>query len=129
MPNLSPCVVTVTSDGQPLQDAIVSFYTTDPKFRWVPGATTDAAGKAVMVTHGQYFGAVDGDYTITVQKTERESFDTQNPPQTIKVYTLIDPKFADATTSPLKIKVAGKTNETVDVGKQIKEVLRTESPM
>ena len=129
MPKLSPCTVTVQSEGQPLQGAEVAFHHSDQDFRWNPGATTDAAGKAAMVTHGQYFGVVDGDYVVTVSKIEREPFDQERPPKEVKVYTFIDPKFCDPKTSPLKISVAGKTTQSVDVGKEIKEVLRMESPM
>ena len=129
MPKLSSCVITVQSDGQPLEGVVVAFHHSDPAFRWAPGATTNAAGKAVMVTHGQYFGVVDGDYVITVSKMERESFDPAKPPREIKVYTLIDAQFSNPKTSPLKISVAGKTAQTVDVGKGIKEILRMESPM
>ena len=129
MPKLSSCTVTVQSDGQPFENAVVEFHHPDPTFRWTPSATTNTAGKAVMVTHGQYFGVVDGDYVITVNKTERAAFDPEKPPKEVKVYTFVDPKFCDPKTSPLKIGVAGKTVQTVDVGKAVWEVLRTESPM
>lgn len=129
MPKLSSCTVTILGDGQPVQGAVVGFHHSDPNFRWSPGGTTDAAGKAEMVTYGQYFGVVDGDYIVTVTKTERETFDPEKPPKEVKIFTAVDPKFADPTTSTLKIKVAGKTTETFDVGKSVKEVLRVEAPM
>ncbi|MDR2115931.1 MAG: hypothetical protein LBP87_06085 [Planctomycetaceae bacterium] len=129
MPKLVSCVVTVLSEGQPLADVDVAFHSSDPTFKWESNATTDRNGKAVMVTHSQFFGAVEGEYSVTVTKLERETFDQERPPKQIKVFTLTDVQYTDPQKTPLKIKVSGKTAQTFDVGKTGKNVLRLESPM
>jgi hypothetical protein len=129
MPKLVPCTVTILSEGQPLPDVKVDFNSDDPTFRWQAGATTDANGVAKMVTYGRYFGVVEGEYSVTVTKLEREDFDPEHPPKLIKVFTLTDPQYTDPKTTPLKIKVSGKTVQSFDVGKTEKTVLRQENPM
>ncbi|MDR2754245.1 MAG: hypothetical protein LBC20_00930 [Planctomycetaceae bacterium] len=129
MPKLVSCVVTVLSEGQPLADVDVAFHSADPTFKWGSNATTDHNGKAVMVTYGQFFGAVEGEYSVTVTKLERETFDKDRPPKQIKVFTLTDAQYTDPKKTPLKINVSGKTAQTFDVGKTGKNVLRLESPM
>jgi hypothetical protein len=117
------------SEGQPLSDVDVAFHSSDPTFKWGSNATTDSNGKAVMVTYGQFFGAVEGDYSVTITKLEREIFDKEHPPKQIKVFTLTDTQYTDPKTTPLKIIVSGKTAQTFDVGKTGKNVLRLENPM
>ncbi|MDR0336162.1 MAG: hypothetical protein LBI18_03630 [Planctomycetaceae bacterium] len=129
MPRLVPCVVTVLSEGQPLSEVDVAFHSSDSTFRWGSNATTDSNGKAVMATYGQFFGVVEGEYSVTVTKLERETFDNEHPPKQIKVFTLTDVQYTNPQTTPLKITVSGKTTQTFDVGKTGKNVLRLESPM
>ena len=127
LPPLVPCTVTILSDGQPLADAQVSFHSDDPAFKWSPGNFTDSSGTAQMVTYGRFFGVVEGEYTVTVSKVERESFDPENPPRQVRVYTYTDAKFTDPATTPLRIKVEGRrVTETFDVGPTEKTVLRME---
>jgi hypothetical protein len=82
-----------------------------------------------MVTYGQFLGAVEGEYSVTVIKLERETFDRERPPKQIKVFTLTDVQYTNPKTTPLKINVSGKTAQTFDVGKTGKNMLRLESPM
>jgi hypothetical protein len=126
MPKLLSCTVTILSEGQPLPNVNVDFHSADPDFRWQAGATTDANGVAKMVTYSRYFGAVEGEYSVTVAKLERETFDPEHPPKSVKVFTLTDPQYVDPKTTPLKIKVSGKTVQSFDVGKTGKTVLRQE---
>jgi len=72
------------------------------------------------------FDAPEGDYVVTVSKSQRESFDPEKPPRTVKVFSRVDPKLTDPKTTPLKIKVSGKTAETFDVGKTGEYFLREE---
>jgi hypothetical protein len=129
MPELVPCEIKILSDGQPLPDVEVAFHHSDPNFRWQPGATTNSNGVAKMVTYGQFFGVVKGDYTVTVTKTERETFDPAHPPKQVKVFTFTDPKLTDPKTSPLTINVSGKTTQSFEVGQTEKKVLRLEDAM
>ncbi|MDR2439489.1 MAG: DUF4198 domain-containing protein [Planctomycetaceae bacterium] len=126
MPKLVSCTVTILSEGQPLPNVEVDFHSADPNFKWQAGATTDANGVAKMVTYSRYFGAVEGEYAVTVTKLERETFDPEHPPKLVKVFTLTDPQYIDPKTTPLKIKVSGKTVQSFDVGKTGKTVLRQE---
>ncbi|MDR0609264.1 MAG: DUF4198 domain-containing protein [Planctomycetaceae bacterium] len=127
MPKLVPCTVTILSEGQPLPHVEVDFHSADPDFKWQAGATTDANGVAKMVTYSRYFGAVEGEYAVTVTKLERETFDPEHPPKSVKVFTLTDPQYIDPQTTPLKINVSGKTVQSFDVGKTGNTVLRQES--
>jgi len=126
MPKLVPVTVTILSEGKPLADAQVTFHRGDPTFKWTPGNLTGASGTTQMVTYGRFFGVVEGEYTVTVSKLERETFDPAHPPRQVRVYTLTDPKFTDPVATPLKISVRGKTTETFDVGALGKTVLRME---
>lgn len=129
MPRLYPCELTVTSESVPFADAMIGFYSTDPEFKWGIGAITGADGKARMVTHGQYFGVPEGDYVVTVMKTEREEFDPEKPPRTVKVFTYTAPEYTERSTTPLKISIGkGKKVETLEIGKTEKQVLRSEPP-
>lgn len=126
MPPLVECNVKILSEGQPLPDVNVDFYSTDPNFRWNASATTDANGNARMVTYGRFFGVAKGEYVVTVSKLEREEFDPEKPPRQVRVFTLTDAQFTDRRTTPLKITVSGKTTETFDVGKTGNSVLHME---
>jgi hypothetical protein len=127
MPKLVSCTVTILSEGQPLSNVDVDFHSADPDFKWQAGATTDVNGVAKMVTYSRYFGAVEGEYAVTVTKLKRETFDPEHPPKLVKVFTLTDPQYIDPKTTPLKIKVSGKTVQSFDVGKTGDTLLRQEN--
>ena len=126
MPKLVECNVKILSEGQPLPDVSVEFHSDDPAFRWSASATTDENGNARMVTYSQFFGAAEGEYAVTVSKLEREEFDPEKPPRQVRVFTLTDAQYTSPKTTPLRIKVSGKTTETFDVGKTGQNVLRME---
>jgi len=126
MPKLVDCTVKILSEGKPLPDVIVEFHSDDPAFKWGASAVTDTNGDARMVTYSRFFGVVEGEYTVTVSKLERETFDPEKPPRQVRVFTLTDAQFTDRRTTPLKITVSGKTTETFDVGKTGNNVLRME---
>jgi hypothetical protein len=129
MPKLVSCTVTILSEGQALADVDVAFHSDDPNFRWGASATTDANGVAKMVTYGRYFGVAEGEYAVTVSKLERETFNPEHPPKQVKVFTLTDIQYTNPKTTPLKIKVSGKTIQSYDVGKTGKIVLRKEDAL
>jgi len=126
MPKLVDCTVKILSEGEPLPDVIVEFHNDDPAFKWGASAVTDTNGDARMVTYSRYFGVVEGEYAVTVSKLERETFDPDNPPRQVRVFTLTDAQYTDPKATPLKIRVSGRTTETFDVGKTGKTVLRME---
>lgn len=126
MPKLVACTVTVLSEGQPLPGVTVEFHRDDPNFKWSASAVANEKGEANMVTYSRFFGVVEGEYTVTVSKLERETFDPEKPPRQVKVFTLTEAQYIDPKTSPLKIKVSGKTMKSFDVGKTGNNVLRME---
>ncbi|MCL2623091.1 MAG: carboxypeptidase-like regulatory domain-containing protein [Planctomycetaceae bacterium] len=70
MPRLYPATVTVMQDGKPLAGAEVFLLNLDTSVNWPVGAITNASGVAVLRTNGQYPGAPEGQYKVTVRKTE-----------------------------------------------------------
>ena len=126
MPPLVECNVRILSEGQPLPDVTVELHSAAPSFQWGSSGVTDANGNARMVTYSQFFGAVEGEYAVTVSKLEREEFNPDNPPRQVRVFTLTEAQYTDPRTTPLNITVSGRTTETFDVGKTGREVLRME---
>jgi hypothetical protein len=68
MPDLTPCTVTVTYKGQPVQDATVTLAPKSGQFS--AAGTTDARGKAVMKTNAMYDGVVPGEFLVSITKLE-----------------------------------------------------------
>ncbi|MCL2118549.1 MAG: Ig-like domain-containing protein [Planctomycetaceae bacterium] len=71
LPQLYPVTLTITMDGQPLENALVNFFAEDKAIsKWTVGSITDSHGKAIIVTHGQFRGAPAGKFKVCVRKTE-----------------------------------------------------------
>ena len=130
LPKLYPVTLTITMDGQPLEDALVNLYTEDQSIsKWTVGSTTNAEGKAVIVTHGQFRGAPEGKFKVCVRKVELEGEQqilensqsglvVDSPgvgtgmPKTIEH---VDPKFGSRATTTLEI-------EIIPQGKKMTEI-------
>ncbi|MCL2622354.1 MAG: hypothetical protein FWD31_01705 [Planctomycetaceae bacterium] len=94
-------------------------YTEDKAIaNWTIGSVTDADGKAIIVTHGQFRGAPAGKFKVCVSKRElpRSSMGSDMPsivgpqiqptagmPQVIEH---VDPIFGKPESSPLEIEVS-----------------------
>ena len=104
MPRLFPVVLTITLDDQPLANAVVTFYTeNESDAKWTVGSYTDANGKAIIVTHGQFHGAPAGKFKVCVVKKEAEGEGAS-----LKVTNFVDTVFADPKSTPLSIEVTSK---------------------
>ena len=125
MPLLVPFEITLTAEGAPVENAGVTLHSTTPDFKWVVGGFTDARGRATIATQGRYLGVPEGEYAVTVEKTESEQYDPENPPPTVRFYTYTKPEYNDPEQTPLKVNVTRRNrSETLDVGKLEKSVLR-----
>ncbi|MDR1491221.1 MAG: DUF4198 domain-containing protein [Planctomycetaceae bacterium] len=129
LPKLYPCIITITQDGKPLEDAGVELAAEDQsaaKYRAV--TKTDAEGKAVMSTYG-HNGAPAGKYKVVVSKKVDDDFvygtssTGDKEIQKYNTYRTVEPKYSDAKTTPHEIEITGKEKRaeaTFDVGKAIK---------
>lgn len=77
MPELTPCTITVTYKGEPVEGASVLLSPQSGKYS--AAGTTDASGNAVMKTDGNYEGVVAGEFLATVTKLEK--LDYVAPPE------------------------------------------------
>jgi hypothetical protein len=84
----------------------------------------------VLKTQGRYEGVVEGDYKVTVIKTEIEPgvVINEETEEAIlgKAWNLVETRFGNVASTPLTLKVAGKkTTETLGVGAVVKEEMRS----
>ncbi len=130
-----PVSITITQDGQPLADADVSLFPPDLSAKWAMGGRTDANGIAKIYTNGEIEGCPKGEYVVLVRKMEQSTDKDLGPEPEDAIermkwsekkaaasheYSLVDAKYNDVKTSDLKVKVDGKTEVTLDVGKAVK---------
>lgn len=137
-PPLVPCSITITQNNTPLADASVELYSKGESCPWPITGTTDAEGKAIMVTYGKYKGAPKGTFTVVVEKKQieneeeyKKAYDENGRPTTNKkfnVISFVDPKFRTRESSSLEIKIEGKTEQTIDVGAPVKVVVDVLDP-
>jgi hypothetical protein len=134
-PRLYPVTLTITQDDQPLDNALVLLYAeNEVDARWTVGSRTDAQGKAIIMTHGQFRGSPAGKFKVCVMKSESSDAGTDaSSPAPLSVYgdmtntrsvvpkitNLVDPLFANPKSTPLEIEVLpkGTTNLTLSVHK------------
>lgn len=131
MPKLYSCTLEITQGNQPLEGATVALYHQDSSLqKWTAGGLTDKSGKVVLKTQGRYDGVVDGNFKVTVIKTEVEPGVLLNAEteEAIpgKTWNLVEPRFGNVASTPLTLSVAGKkVSETLDVGTAVKEEMRS----
>lgn len=118
LPPLFPCALAFTMDGKPLEEASITLYPNDPALaKYTAGGITDAMGKVVLRTNGQFPGAPAGSFKIVVLKDSKPASEDSNrdpntpPPPQKPVKSLIDKTFTSAASSPLEITVAEGNNE------------------
>ena len=126
---------TVTLDGEPLEDALITFIpVTETPGSKTAGGKTDASGMYVLTSDsglaGQ--GAVAGDYLVTIRKVKITAVPRRGeaaptaeqlknpyyqPPAMDSIQTVITPRsYAAATTTPLRATVTkGKNEITFDL--------------
>jgi hypothetical protein len=102
MPDTIPCTLTVTFDGEIIENVAVLFTPKDKSLLWHAGGKTDQDGKVVLKTGGHYDGVIPGEYTVSFQKTGQVELDKNDMP--IRSHSLIPLKYT-----------AGQSKETITV--------------
>ena len=138
MPALHPCQITITQSGTPLEGASVRLHAMGGS-SWLVSGETNSSGVVNMLTQGQYRGAPEGTYKVTVQKQEVISLATpeqlaaiekakaenplwyEAPPIQHEMWQLVEEKYIMAESTTLEMTVsAGKNSETFDVGEAVR---------
>lgn len=119
---VAPVEVTVTYNGQPVEEAVVTFANSEGK----PPAfgRTNAEGKAMMTTYASEDGAALGSHSVSVVKQEFDGVIKEEAPQESEDYNpspgasplpkikdLLPQKYALPTTSGLTAEVKDGKNE------------------
>jgi 5-hydroxyisourate hydrolase-like protein (transthyretin family) len=129
LPKLFPCVITITQEGKPLEEASVELVAADQNNAKYKSLTiTDTEGKANMSTYG-HKGVPAGKYKVVVTKNIQDDFiykedeDGERELVSYKTYRAVEPQFSNAKTTPHELEITGKGQKpevTFDVGKAIK---------
>lgn len=138
MPALYPVqAVLIFDDGEPVENAHLSFLSQSGRNSWTFGGITDAQGKALLRTQGTYEGIPEGDYKVLVRKTIKEGIPEPpepmdeasreaykkwlNSPDKEKTYSTVDLIYKQEAKTPLNVKI-DPTTKTIElkVGKKVK---------
>lgn len=131
MPKLYPVAITVTVDGKPCEEVMVTLVPTGT-FQWPIAGKTGPDGSVRLLTQGRFDGAPEGEAAVCLEKVSYEDGETSKTQQPLdpvgasqwmqkvqdeRVTTaVIGTEYKDAATSPLKINVQkGKNSEKFDV--------------
>ncbi|MDR2117367.1 MAG: hypothetical protein LBP87_13400 [Planctomycetaceae bacterium] len=110
MPSLQPCTITVLVDGKPLTNASVHCQPND-NGKWYGSGTTNESGTAKILTLSRYPGLATGDYVVSVIKRIPDPNWVPKPEKGHPTVSVVDEKFGDETTSPLKCTVTTGKNQ------------------
>ena len=122
LPKLFPMTITLMQDGAPLADAVVTLVPASGTMQWGSGGYSDAQGKAVIKTHGDFPGAPAGNYKVTVLKREIEKSGGEG---NFTEYYLVESLYEAAETTPLQVEVGSETKEAeFDVGQSIRKKVK-----
>jgi len=139
-PPTFPTVITITQEGKPLVKATVTLVPADGARDWMTSTMTDESGRATMFTYGRFAGAPKGQFKVVVTKTESDVSRYTPPEDTtderamaiyhrnivnerLNDYTLVEAIYGRPETTPLELEIRGRTTQSFDVGRQIREVL------
>ncbi len=131
MPELYPCVVKLTQEGEPLVDASILCLSDDSKLiRWAVTGRSDANGVAKIFTMGKFEGAPLGDFAVVVSKNAAATADAASVSDDLgasgttasePVVSLVSLEFTEKATTPLRMTVEAKSNEfEFDCGAKVK---------
>lgn len=132
-PDLVRATITVTQEGQPLADAVITLTPSDGGKNWAIGGTTDSTGKLALRTYGTHDGAPLGKFKVAVTKEIHEGLEEYQAAMdredqaaankaVVKAFSVVEATYGSASTTPLEIEIVkGTTNYQVDVGKAVKE--------
>lgn len=129
-PPIYSCTIMLTQEGKPLTDAEVILYSDDDSCPWAVTGTTDSAGVAKIRTHGRFGGAPGGRFIVTVSKLESENANQgEIRTKPIFVYTFVDKKYMNPSTSTLDVEIKKKGNRfEFDLGPSERKLYETISP-
>jgi len=142
MPPLFPCEITITQEGQPLENAFVQLVPEDGSSGWSIAGHTNANGVARILTHAQFPGAPEGTFKVLVSKTEHTL--SSLPPEPADVHSreweqwyelaqnerlpkfaIVQPKYDDIRATPHSITITqGRNQATFDVGEPVRIEIR-----
>jgi hypothetical protein len=133
LPKLFPCTITITQNGVPVQGILVSLIDPAVTEYWAVSGLTNASGTATIRTHGNFVGAPSGVYNVILSKTENsDEHDTilgRSPSTPLQIFSLIDTKYNEEATTPLKITIENKTvRETFEIGPAVRILIQTINP-
>jgi hypothetical protein len=127
-PPLYPVKIKVIQGGVPLAGADISLHHKgDQPQKWGIIGTTDKNGTAIMVTHGKFFGAPEGEYCVTVEKNEVVPVPKSKKIATDEAgecdtFSLIELQYINQEKSPLNLQVKkGRNYQEFDVGHACRE--------
>jgi hypothetical protein len=135
LPKLYSCKITITQDKVPAENVQISLYDNHLSNKWSIGGITNTSGTAVIQTHGQFSGVPSGKFKVVLSKTEseggsevNESITTQKS-ETIRIYSLVDKKYLEESTTPLEINIENKSVvKTFEIGTANRILIRTIDP-
>lgn len=139
MPALQPCSITFIQEGKPLSGANIILHSSDSDFKWGVGGVTDENGVVVLKTNGFYDGVPVGTYKISLTKLisdgppppsslpddedERTKIMNEYAKQ-VTHYSTIPAEFRKKDSTSLEIEVVkGKNEKTLDLGKEVKDII------
>ncbi|MDR2441007.1 MAG: hypothetical protein LBE12_16730 [Planctomycetaceae bacterium] len=135
LPKLFPCTIVITQNGVPVQGILISLVDPTVTEHWAVSGLTNISGTATIRTHGNFVGAPSGVYKVILSKTEKTGEDDTTsgtlPSQLVplQIYSLIDTKYNDEATTPLKITVENKkVTETFEIGPAVRILVQTINP-
>lgn len=133
MPELFPLTLNVTQGGEPAEDVLLTFY--GDSLAWGVGGKSDAQGKVVVMTQGQYRGVPAGDYTVVASKYYvtpskygtmpsdpglREEWAKNVEAENAPVFLRVAPELLDPATTTLKVSVKeGTPTVDLDLGEKV----------
>jgi len=126
LPKLYPVTITVTSEGKPLEGAVVELVAVPP-LKYQAITPTNAEGKAVMRTYG-YDGVPEGKFSVVITRDIDDDFVyVENSDGTQGIggstrYRTIDTITYQADSTPFEIEVPLPPNQTTtfEVGETVK---------
>ncbi|MDR0610417.1 MAG: hypothetical protein LBG58_09935 [Planctomycetaceae bacterium] len=109
MPDLTPCIISVTFGGEKIEGVGVQLHSQHSSTNeWGSGGRTDVNGKAFLKTGAYFDGAVPGNYIISFQKFAEQELSPDG--MALQSKPLIPKKY-----------LPGQSKEMITVTKEQKE--------
>ena len=132
MPKLYPVSISVTQEGKPFADAVVSLRYADPSAgTWAIGGHTGADGTAKLYTQG-YPGAPAGKFKVVLIKEDNEGLTERGDAEArgdaaaakqikVKIWSCVEARYNDPKQTPLAVEIAADTKVLdIDAGPAVK---------